>query len=214
MSTPPAIAVLEFDSIAIGMRAADAMVKKAPINTFRIGTVQPGKYIVVVGGAVAEVDESRREGLRVGGERITDEIFLPDVHVQVFTAIEGQRRENTGDALGILETSAIPTTIAAADKAIKTAEVTIVEIRLGDGLGGRGITLLTGLVHNVQAAIEAAVAVAQKPNVMMYQTVIPIQHGELRERIEHATRLYPRPDRNPEGHPAKPPTTAKRRSRR
>lgn len=214
MSTPPAIAVLEFDSIAVGVRAADAMVKKAPINTFKIGTVQPGKYIVVVGGAVAEVDESRREGLRVGGERVTDEIFLPDVHEQVFTAMAGQRRENAGDALGILETSAIPTNIAAADKAVKTAEVTIVEIRLGDGLGGKGITLLTGLVHDVQAAIEAGFAVAQKPGVTTYQTVIPIQHGELRERIEHATRLYPRGGERPDEHPIEPRTTAKRKGRR
>lgn len=214
MSTPPAIAVLEFDSIAIGVRAADAMVKKAPINMFRIGTVQPGKYIVAVGGSVAEVDESRREGLRVGGERVTDEIFLPDVHEQVFMAISGQRRENAGDALGILETSAIPTNIAAADKAVKTAEVTIVEIRLGDGLGGRGITLLTGLVHDVQAAIEAGVAVAQKPGVTTYQTVIPIQHGELRERIAQATRLYPMPDARPEEHSAEPRTAGKRKGRR
>ena len=191
MSTPPAIAVFEFDSIAVGTRAADAMVKKAPINTFRIGTVQPGKYIVLIGGSVAEVDDSRREGLRVGGERVTDEIFLPDGHEQVFTAIGGERRENVGDALGILETSAIPTNVAAADKAVKSAEVTIVEIRLGDGLGGKGITLLTGLVHDVEAAIAAGVAVATKPGVTLYSTVIPIQHGELRERIREATEFYP-----------------------
>ena len=75
MSTPPAIAVFEFDSIAVGTCTADAMVKKAPINAFRIGTVQPGKYLVLIGGSVADVDESRREGLRIGGERVTDEIF-------------------------------------------------------------------------------------------------------------------------------------------
>jgi len=191
MSTPPAIALLEFDSIAIGVRAADAMVKRAPIEVFQVGTVQPGKYIILVGGSVAAVDESRREGLIVGGERVTDEIFLPDVHPQVLAAVNGQRRDDTGDALGILETSAIPTNVAAADKAIKTADVTIVEIRLGDGLGGKGLTLLTGLLHDVQAAIAAGVAVAEKSGVTVRQTVIPIQHGELRGRIQRATRFYP-----------------------
>src|ERR1043166_9081102 len=105
MTTPPAIALLEFDSIAIGMRAADAIVKKAPLDVFRIGTVQPGKYLVLIGGQVAAVDESRREGLRVGGEAVTDEILLPGVHEQVFAALDGQRRENAGDAMGVIETS-------------------------------------------------------------------------------------------------------------
>ncbi len=190
MTTPPAIAVFEFDSIAVGTHAADAMVKKAPITTFRIGTVQPGKYLVLIGGSVAAVEESRKEGLRVGGEAITDEIFLPDVHAQVFAAASGQRQPNAGDALGIIETSAIPINVTAADKAVKTAEVTIVEIRLGDGLGGKGITHLSGAVRDVQAAIAAGVAVATRPGVTTRHIVIPIQHDELRERIGHATEYY------------------------
>ena len=128
MISPPAIAVLEFMSIARGTHAADAMVKKAPIDTFRIGTVQPGKYLVLLGGSVAAVAEARTEGLRLGGEAISDEIFLPDVHPQVAAAVEGVRQTNTGDALGILETCAIPTNVAAADRAVKTTKVTTIEV--------------------------------------------------------------------------------------
>lgn len=191
VTTPPAIAVLELDSIALGLRAADAMVKKAPIDVFRIGTVHPGKYLILVGGSVAAVDESRREGLRIGGESVTDDIFLPDIHPQVYAGIEGQRRDNAGDALGVIETSAIPINVAAADKAIKTADVSIVEIRLGDDLGGKGITVLTGLMHDVEAAIAAGIAVAQRPGVSMHHTIIPIQHGELRDRIRGSTWFHP-----------------------
>jgi len=188
--TPPAIALIEFDSIAIGTRAADAMVKRAPITTFRIGTVQPGKYIILIGGSVAAVEESRVEGLRVGGEAVTDEILLPDVHPQVFAAIEGQRAANHGDALGVIETCAIPTNVIAADKAVKAAGVVISEIRLGDGLGGKGITHLSGTVHDVEAAIAAAVAAASRPGVTMRCTIIPIQHDELRSRIESTTEFH------------------------
>jgi microcompartment protein CcmL/EutN len=190
MNTPPAIAVLEFDSVATGTRAADAMVKRAPIDTFRFGTVQPGKFIVLIGGSVAAVEESRIEGLRVGGEAVTDEIILPDVHPQVFAAVSGQRQANAGDALGVIETSAIPINVAAADKAVKTAAITIVEIRLGDGLGGKGITHLSGTVHDVEAAVRAGVVAATRPGVTTSHTIIPIQHAELRERIDHATELY------------------------
>jgi microcompartment protein CcmL/EutN len=188
--TPPAIAVLEFDSIAIGTRAADAMVKRAPIETFRIGTVHPGKYIVLIGGTVAAVEESRVEGLRIGGAAVRSEILLPDVHPQVFEAIGGKRQPNVGDALGIIETQSIPVNVAAADKAVKTAAVTIIEIRLGDGLGGKGITHLAGALHEVEAAIGAAVAVAARLDGTVCHSIIPIQHGELREQIDRATEYY------------------------
>ena len=189
MTTPPAIAVLEFDSVAAGTRAADAMVKRAPIDLFRIGTVQPGKYLILIGGSVAAVEESRIEGLRIGADAVSDEIFLPDVHPQVLAAVSGQRQANTGDALGVIESSAIPINVAAADKAVKTAKITIIEIRMGDGLGGRGITQLTGAIHDVEAAMAAGVVVATRPGVTTRCTIIPIQHDELRERIAHATEF-------------------------
>ena len=47
----PALALLELDSIAAGIEAGDAMAKRAPIEILRAGTVHPGKYLVLVGGA-------------------------------------------------------------------------------------------------------------------------------------------------------------------
>ena len=190
MTPPPAIAVLEFMSIARGTHAADAMVKKAPIDVFRIGTVQPGKYLVLIGGSVAAVAEARTEGLRLGGDAVCDEIFLPEVHPQVAAATVGGRQANTGDALGILETCAIPTNVLAADRAVKTAQVTVIEIRLGDGLGGKGITHLAGKLHDVEAALEAGIEVAKRRGVIMQTALIPIQHDELRERVGRTTEFF------------------------
>lgn len=189
MNTAPAIALLEFDSIAIGTRAADAMVKRAPIQKLWAGTVQPGKYVVLVGGSVAAVEEAHLEGLREGGDALLDEILLPAVHEQVYESLEGKRRANDGDALGILEISSLPATLLAADKAVKGAKVGIVEIRLGDGLGGKGITHLTGKVEDVQAAIAAGVAGVDGSSVQVRSVVIPQQHLELRQRIERSTRF-------------------------
>ena len=75
-------------------------------------------------------------------------------------------------------------------RAVKTAKVTILEIRLGDGLGGKGITHLAGLVHDVEAAVEAGVTVARQRGVTTCHTVIPFQHEELRERIGRSTEFY------------------------
>ena len=53
-------------SIAIGVRAGDAMVKRAPVEVTYAGTVHPGKYLVLVGGDVASVEESYAAGLDAG----------------------------------------------------------------------------------------------------------------------------------------------------
>ncbi len=190
MTAQPAIAVLEFDSVAVGTHAADAMVKKASLETLRVGTVQPGKYVVLIGGTVADVDESYVEGLRVGAEALTDEVFLPNVHRQVYDAVTGKRQAVSGDALGVLEASGLAATVVAADKAVKAAKVSIVEIRLGDGLGGTGITHLTGAVHDVQAAVEAGLAAVTRPGVTIRHTVIPALDEELRQSIDRSTAFY------------------------
>ena len=186
----PAIALLELDSVAVGTRVADAMVKRAPVRQIRVGTVQPGKYLVLVGGSVAAVEEAHLAGLREGGEALLDEILLPGVHEQVFESLEGKRRNNRGDALGILEFSSIPATVLAADEAIKAANVTIVEIRLGDGLGGKGITHVTGKVADVQAAVAAGVASVRRAEVVVRSVVIPQQHVEIQEQLERSTSFF------------------------
>ena len=190
MKTPPAIAFLEFDSVAVGTRVADAMIKRAPIEKIRIGTVQPGKFLILVGGSVAATAEAHTEGLRVGADSLTDEVFLPDVHQQVYESIEGKRRSADGDALGIIETSCIPANVRAADRAIKMANVTVMEIRLGDGLGGRGITHLTGKLEDVQAAVEAGIESVRNTEIVTRSVVIPRQDLELRERVEQSTSFF------------------------
>ena len=46
-----ALALLEFATVASGILASDLMVKRAPIALLRCGTVHPGRYLVLVGGA-------------------------------------------------------------------------------------------------------------------------------------------------------------------
>ena len=42
----PALAIIEFDSVAVGIHAGDAMVKRAAVDHIRAGTVHPGRYLV------------------------------------------------------------------------------------------------------------------------------------------------------------------------
>jgi microcompartment protein CcmL/EutN len=185
----PALALLEFSSIAAGIQAADAMVKRAPIDVIKAGTVQPGKYLVLIGGQVADVEESRAAGREVGAAAAVDFVFLPQVHAEVVEAIGGGRVPEATDALGVVETTTVAAAIHAADAGIKGAEVRLVEVRLADGLGGKGIVLFSGLVADVEAAVEIGVGVLERPELLVRQVVIPQLHPEMWENVADATRF-------------------------
>jgi microcompartment protein CcmL/EutN len=188
----PALALLEFSSIAAGIQAADAMVKRAPIDTIKAGTVQPGKYLVLIGGEVAAVEESLAAGREMGGDAAVDFVYLPQVHPEVVEAIGGGRVPGVTDALGVVETSTVAAAIHAADAGIKGAQVRLVEVRLADGLGGKGIVLFSGLVADVEAAVEIGVGVLERPDLLVRQVVIPQLHPEMWENVADATRFRSR----------------------
>jgi bacterial microcompartment shell protein len=156
-SFQPALALIELASIAVGIEAGDAMVKRAPVEVLRAGTIHPGKYLVLVTGAVADVEEALAAGLAVGEPCLVDSVFLPHVHGQVVAALRGVRRGGAGEALGIVETATVAATIQAADAGVKGASVELLELRLGDGLGGKGYLLFDGTVADVEAAVAIAV---------------------------------------------------------
>lgn len=192
MTNVAAIAVLEFNSIAAGTRAADAMAKRAPLDVLRCGSVHPGNYVILVGGSVGAVEEAHVEGLRYAADSLSDEVLLPDVHPQVSAALDSARQPPVGDTIGVFETSAIPSNVFAADRAVKAADVRIVEIRLGDGLGGKAVTHFSGELHEVQAAIDAARAAVGRPGVCVAHTIIPRIDASLEAQLAESTRFSPK----------------------
>ncbi|HPA82734.1 MAG TPA: BMC domain-containing protein [Thermoanaerobaculales bacterium] len=188
----PALALIDFGSVAAGIEAADAMAKRAQIDVLRAGTVQPGRYLVLVGGAVADVEESLAAGRAVGGTAVLDHVFLPHVHPEVVAAIGGGRVPGLEDALGVVETATAAAVIHAADAGVKGADVRLVEIRLADGLGGKGIVLFSGVVADVQTAVELGGAALERPEQLVRSVVIPRLHPSMWKNISDATRFSAR----------------------
>ncbi|MEE8368889.1 MAG: BMC domain-containing protein [Thermoanaerobaculia bacterium] len=191
----PAINLLEFDSIAVGIAAGDAMAKRAPLATLHAGTVHPGKYLVLAGGEVACVEEARLAGIEVGADSLLDEIYLPEVHSEVVRALTGYRQANDHSAIGVLEVTTVAATIGAADAGIKGAEVSLLEVRLADGLGGKGYVLFGGELSNIEAAMEAGELSLASANLKVGAVVIPQIHHEMSENLlahsEFAARINP-----------------------
>jgi microcompartment protein CcmL/EutN len=177
----PALALLEFDSIATGIKAGDAMVKRAPVETIQSGTVQPGNYLVMVTGDVGPVEEAVAAGREVGQSALRDTVFLPNVHPGVVSGIGGGRSLEEDDALGVVETQTVAAAIHAADAGLKGAEVTLWQLRLADGLGGKGIVLFAGLVADVEAAVE--IAVGRVHGQLVREVIIAQLHDEMKENV-------------------------------
>ena len=193
MNIRPALALLEFDSIAAGIVAGDAMAKRAPIDLIKAGTVQPGKYLVLIGGLTADLEEAIDAARNAESDRLIDIVFLPDVHPDVVAAVSGVRRTDEGEALGVIETNTVAATIRAADAGVKGARVTLRELRMADGLGGKGYLLFGGPVAEVEAAV--AIGSGRVPGELVRETVIAQLHPELLEnlsadgRFERVVRL-------------------------
>lgn len=178
-----AIGMVEFNSIARGMEAADFMVKAALVELVISNTVCPGKYLVLVGGDVAAVQSSIQVGLERGKEAVVDNFVLPNVHPSVFPAINCSSDVSNLQALGIIETFSVAALIESADAAAKAAEVDLIEVRLGMGIGGKAFVTMTGDVAAVKAAVEAGAVNALEKGLLVSQVVIPSPSKKLYSAI-------------------------------
>ena len=168
-----AIGMVEFSSIARGIYAADQMVKISEVEIVTAQTICPGKYIALVEGDVAAVQDSVHIGERFAGEYFVDSLVIPNVHFGIFPAITGATMPERVNALGIFETFSVATMITAADQILKAAELESIEIRLGTGLGGKSFFTFTGDVAAVQTGVDAGRAVAEAKGLMVDAEVIP-----------------------------------------
>jgi len=189
MKKNPSIAVIELNSVARGILAGDTMLKKSPVAMVRSGSVHNGKYLILIGGTVASVDEAYRAGVLAGGESTTDSIILPDVHHSVFEALFGKRKPCSDESLAIVETLSVPSVIQAAEAAVKGADVRIIEIRMADDLGGKGIVILSGRLEEVEAAVKVCREVLAHKDALNDITVIPRPDTETVQLINTSTHF-------------------------
>jgi microcompartment protein CcmL/EutN len=180
---PEALALIELSSIARGHLVADAMLKRAPVSLRRADWVSPGKFLVLVEGEVAAVEEAFRAGADIGGDRVVDRLFLPRPHASLWPALDGQATAAGGvDSLGIVETATVAAALLGADAAAKAAAVRLVELQLARGIGGKAFFTLTGALADVEAAIEAAVGILDAA-LLQATEIIAAPHADLVGRL-------------------------------
>ncbi|NCB64256.1 MAG: BMC domain-containing protein [Clostridia bacterium] len=175
-----AIGMVELNSIARGIETCDYMVKAAQVDLIRSSTVCPGKYMVIVSGDTGDVKAAMAEGEKRGGECVVDTLMIPNIHPQLIPAISMTTQVTERGAIGVLEFYSVASAITAADIAAKAANITLIEVRIGYAIGGKGFVTLTGDV----GAVRAAVAAAERESTMLVgTTVIPRPSPKLFESL-------------------------------
>ncbi|HPF34649.1 BMC domain-containing protein [bacterium] len=182
-----ALALLEFEYTAHGLLAVDGMLKNSPIALLRCGTVHPGRYLALVGGSVASVEEAHRVALAVG--QVRDDVLLPDPHPALAAALTQRPEARESEAMGVFETRSSPALLRGLDAALKAVPVDLAELRLGDDLGGRGLAVLTGSLTDVTAALDLAQARAGDSGWTAARSVLPRVEPLVRRIVAEGTHL-------------------------
>ena len=172
----PSIAMIETSSIARGIEATDAMMKRAAVDLLMTTSVPRGKYLVMVGGAVADVEAALRAGLETAGPVVVDHFLIQNVHPDLPAAIKGKVKVDSLEAIGLIETKEVASAIYAGDAAAKAAAVKLIEAR--NQPGAKGLVVVTGDVGAVRAAVAAGTATL-KEGQLIAEVVIPRAHDAL-----------------------------------
>jgi len=188
MKTAPALAIVEFDDIAAGVFATDAMLKKAPIAFVRSGTITRGRYLTLIAGSTASVEVSLAEGLASAGRSVVDHLLLADVHPRVFAAMCGARLPDGSGALAVIETDTVAAVVRAAELALKGTPVELVEIRLADaGLAGKGLSVYRGDLHDVEAAVAIVERAVRQGGGAVRHRILPSPHDATARQMASGT---------------------------
>ncbi len=174
-----ALGMVEVASIPNGIKIGDAMLKAASVELVFAQAVCAGKYIAVVSGDVAAVEESVRVGTKQCESQLIDSLVLSTVHEDVFSAINACSEIGNVGALGVMETFSLCAAVIVADAAAKAADIKLIEVRLGRGLGGKAFITMTGEVSAVESAIKAAQGVPSIQGLMSASVVIPSPHTDI-----------------------------------
>lgn len=166
------VGLIELSSIAAGFSVADAALKAGNVKLLLSRSICSGKYMILLAGDTASVEAAISTASDCAGGCLIDHIVIPNLHPDVLNAIGRNSPAEPTGALGIFESFNVATLIRAADAAAKSADVTLLEVRLAMALGGKAFCTLTGDIASVQTAVASGRAVIAEAGVLVNAVVI------------------------------------------
>lgn len=176
-----AVGLVEFSKIASGIAGMDNAVKNNDVKLITADMVCPGKLLLVFGGKHAAVYEAVKQLESKYAEDMVHRKVIGNLSSGILDAAE--EKNGCTEAVGIIELADAAGAIAAADEAVKTANVAVGKLRLANGVGGKGVVILTGGVSEVSAAVASAARTARALNKLIAEAVITNPDATTVERL-------------------------------
>lgn len=175
------IGLIETASIARGIRCLDEMAKRAPVKVLLAKHVCPGRYIVLIEGEVAAVEESLKAGLAAAGDNLVDSLFLANPHPALPASLRQSAKAQVFSPVGVIETTAAASALLAADAGCKAAPVDLVVVKLSIGMAGKSFVIFSGALSDVEASVAAGAGVATEHGRLLETTVLANPDAVLEE---------------------------------
>jgi microcompartment protein CcmL/EutN len=173
------IGLIELNSIARGIEAADAMLKAGGVKLLFAKPVCPGKFITLIHGDIGAVQASMETGVATGANHVINHLTIPRIHPSLLHAVNAAAEIDRVDALGVVEYFDIAAAIVGADSAAKTGNVKLIELRLGMGVGGKSYFTMCGEISDIKSAVKAALVDSEQRGAVIGSCVIPSPDEEL-----------------------------------
>lgn len=109
--------------------------------------------------------------------------MIPRVHPQAIKAINMTSMPEELRAIGVMGFFCVTGSVYGADAAVKTANLDLIDVRLGTGIGGKSFVILTGDVAAVTKAVKAGIHTPNADGMLISSVVIPCPHPELLESL-------------------------------
>lgn len=174
-----ALAMVECAAIADGYAAADRALKAAPVRLLLARPASPGKFLLLFAGSPSAATSSLRAAVEGLPAPPLATLLLPQVEPEVVGALAGEAPSPRGEAAGVVECATVATLLLAADVALKTADVALLQLRAAAGLGGKAFLVLCGEVSQVEAGVAAARRFAEERGHLVATVILSQPHGEL-----------------------------------
>ena len=173
------IGFIEFRSIAKGVEATDLMLKSGTVSLIYSNVLCPGKFLAMISGDVSAVNNAITVASRFDPAMYLDSDVIANVHPGLIPAITATTPVVLHDALGIIETVDICSSIIAADTAAKASNIDLLEVRLARGMGGKGYVSLCGDISAVNSAIQKASLEVGRKGMLITTSIIASPHKDL-----------------------------------
>ncbi|GAB3529516.1 propanediol utilization protein [Photobacterium proteolyticum] len=148
------LGVVETKTIASGVRLADEMLKIADVTLVRASTICSGRYLIFVSGKQSDVATAVSHARLTN--KLTGNFVISGISPELVAVLKKRLSVKTVQAIGLIESSTVSSGVAAADIAVKSADVSLIRFVAGLGICGKSYFIFSGELAAVEEANKMA----------------------------------------------------------